>query len=54
MKLENKLLYVSRRENYLEEAKADWYDPHVNLEGEMLGNLNKDTLQFNRAQSSYW
>lgn len=35
-------------------GKADWYDPHINATDELLNEVDKETLTFNRKASGYW
>jgi hypothetical protein len=35
-------------------GKADWYDPQVNAADELLNDVDKETLTFNRRSSNYW
>jgi hypothetical protein len=44
---------VAEKINWMKQ-KVDWYDPLINQENEILAELNKDTLKFNRALFSYW
>jgi len=33
---------------------ADWYDPHINGDDDLLSDVDKETLTFDRRSKNYW
>ncbi len=49
-------LFTQEIKEWIEWArgKADWYDPHINAEDELLRDVDKETLTFSRRSKAYW